>query len=110
MKVEPAPIMDSQKQIEAIQILTNPQLQPLFQKISDEYLYWDKVKYIAPQNTDKKVLWQAVKIQRKLNAQYVKFGNYNFHFIRIHYKKRFLPSVCKRCVSRWGPHRVRDIP
>ena len=81
MKVEPAPIMDSQKQIEAIQILTNPQLQPLFQKISDEYLYWDKVKYIAPPNIDKKVLWQAVKIQRQLNAQYVRFGNYNFHFV-----------------------------
>lgn len=81
MKVEPAPIMDSHKQIEALQILTNPQLQPLFQKISDEYLYWDKVKYIAPQNIDKKVLWQAVKIQRQLNAQHVRFGNYNFHFV-----------------------------
>lgn len=80
MKVEPVPYLNPQKQVEAIQMLTNQQLQPLFQKISSEYLYWDKVKYMAPKGYDKQVLWQAVKIQRLLNAQDVRFGNYTFHF------------------------------
>ena len=80
MKVEPIPTIDPQKQVEAIQMLTNQQMQPLFQKISSEYLYWDKVKYMAPKGTDKQVLWQAVKIQRLLNAQDIHFGNYTFHF------------------------------
>lgn len=80
MKVEPTPITNPEKQVEAIQMLTNPQMQPLFQKISSEYLYWDKVKYVAPKDIDKYVLWQAVKIQRQLNAQDVRFGKYSFHF------------------------------
>ncbi|MBR1929165.1 MAG: Fic family protein, partial [Paludibacteraceae bacterium] len=62
MKVEPT--LNPQKQVEAIQMLTDQQMQPLFQKISSEYLYWDKVKYMAPKGIDKQVFWQAVKIQR----------------------------------------------
>jgi len=80
MNVEPLPTLNQQKQVEAIQMLTNPQMQPLFQKISSDYLYWDKVKYMAPKNTDKLVLWQAVKTQRLLSAQYIHFGSYTFHF------------------------------
>jgi len=80
MKIEPTPSLNPQKQIEAIQMLTNPQMQPIFQKISNEYLYWDKVKYLASKDTDKLVLWQAVTIQRQLNAQDIHFGKYTFHF------------------------------
>lgn len=80
MKVEPTPIKDHQQQIEAIQLLTNPQMQPLFQRINSEYLYWDKVKPIVPNGIDKHILWQAVRIQRKLNAQDIQFGKYTFHF------------------------------
>lgn len=80
MKVEPIPTLNPQKQMEAVELLTNQQMQPLFQKISSEYLYWDKVKYMAPKGTDKQVLWHAVKIQRLLNAQDIQFGNYTFHF------------------------------
>lgn len=80
MKVEPTPVQDPKTQLEAIQLLTNPQMQPLFQKINSDYLYWDKVKYLASGHTDKKLLWQAVKIQRQINAQTIKFGKYVFHF------------------------------
>ena len=66
--------------MEAIQMLTNPQIQPLFQKISSEYLYWDKVKYLVPKGIDSLVFWQAVKIQRQLSSQTIKFGRYIFHF------------------------------
>ena len=80
MKVEPTPVQDPKTQLEAIQLLTNPQMQPLFQKINSDYLYWDKVKYLASGHTDKKLLWQAVKIQRQINAQTIQFGKYVFHF------------------------------
>ena len=80
MKVEPTPAFNPQKQLEAIQLLTDQKMQPLFQKINSEYFYWDKVKYMAPNGVDKQVLWQAVKIQRQLSAQTVQFGKYNFHF------------------------------
>ena len=80
MKVEPAPVQEPRMQLEAIQLLTNPQMQPLFQKINSDYLYWDKVKYLATGRTDKNLLWQAVKIQRQINAQTIKFGKYVFHF------------------------------
>ena len=80
MNIEPTPTLDPMKQTEAIRMLTDPKLQPLFRKISSEYLYWNKVKYLAPKDIDKQVFWQAVKIQRNLNAQNVKFGNYVFHF------------------------------
>lgn len=80
MKVEPAPAFNPQKQLEAIQLLTDQKMQPLFQRINSEYFYWDKVKYMAPNGVDKQVLWQAVKIQRQLSAQTVQFGKYNFHF------------------------------
>lgn len=80
MKVEPAPVQEPSMQLEAIQLLTNPQMQSLFQKINSDYLYWDKVKYLATGRTDKNLLWQAVKIQRQINAQTIKFGKYVFHF------------------------------
>ena len=80
MNIEPTPKLDPNKELEAIQMLKNPQMQTLFQKISGDYLYWDKVKYIAPKNVNKNVLWQAVKIQRNMSAQTIKFGRYNFHF------------------------------
>lgn len=64
MKVEPFPTLNQQKKLEAIQMLTDPKMQPLFQKISSEYLYWDKVKYIVPNGVDIQILWHAVKIQR----------------------------------------------
>lgn len=65
---------------DAIQMLSNQNMKSLFQKIDSEYLYWDKVKYMAPKGVDKQVLWQAVKIQRRLKAQEIQFGNCVFHF------------------------------
>lgn len=80
MKIEPVPKIEEKNRIEAIQMLINSTLQEVFQKIDREYLYWDKVKYTAPENVDKHTLWHAVKIQRQLNSQTVRFGKYVFHF------------------------------
>ena len=80
MKIEPVPKIEEKNRIEAIQMLIDSTLQEVFQKIDREYLYWDKVKYTAPENVDKHTLWHAVKIQRQLNSQTVRFGKYVFHF------------------------------
>lgn len=80
MKVEPTPQLNVDKQLDAFQLLVNLNMQPLFQKISNEYLYWDKVKYISPKGVDKQTFWYAVKIQRSLNAKEIHFGKYRFHF------------------------------
>lgn len=81
MKIEPTPTLNSEKQVEAMQLLNEADLNFLFQKINGEYLYWDKVKHITPKGIEQKVMWQAVKIQRKMNAQSVKFGKYSFSFV-----------------------------
>jgi hypothetical protein len=80
MKIEPVPKIEEKNRIEAMQMLINNDLRDVFQKIDREYLYWDKVKYSAPENIDKHTLWHAVKIQRQLNSQIVRFGKYVFHF------------------------------
>ena len=80
MKIEPVPKIEEKNRIEAIQMLIDNDLREVFQKIDREYLYWDKVKYSAPENIDKHTLWHAVKIQRQLNSQTVRFGKYVFHF------------------------------
>ena len=80
MKIEPVPKIEEKNRVEAIQMLIDNDLREAFQKIDREYLYWDKVKYSAPENIDKHTLWHAVKIQRQLNSQTVRFGKYVFHF------------------------------
>lgn len=80
MKIEPVPKIEEKNRVEAIQMLIDNDLREVFQKIDREYLYWDKVKYSAPENIDKHTLWHAVKIQRQLNSQTVRFGKYVFHF------------------------------
>ena len=80
MKIEPTPKCSREKQADATGLLTNDNLKPLFQKINSEYLYWDKVKHLVPPDIDRPLFWQAVKLQRQLNAQTIKFGNYSFHF------------------------------
>lgn len=65
---------------EAVKLIYNPETAQLMKKINSSYLYWDKVKYMAPADVDPAVLWQAVKLQRIANAKAVTFGKYKFYF------------------------------
>lgn len=65
---------------EAMALITNPEYKPLFSKINSEYLYWDKVKYLAPATITPERLWNAVKLQRSVGLQTISFGKYSFHF------------------------------
>ena len=80
MKIEPTPKLDPKQQLDAFKLLVSSDLQNLFQTINNEYLYWDKVKYKVPNGVDKHVFWQAVKIQRSLNAKVIQFGKYKFQY------------------------------
>lgn len=53
----------------------------LIHEINQKYLYWDKVKYRAPQGVDPELLWLFVKLLRKTNAKTIRFGKYNFTFM-----------------------------
>ncbi len=61
----------------------------VLKKIQDAYLYWDKVKY-QPVTYDKKALWNAIKLHRKINATTVHFANYSFSFMLTDYIQRML--------------------
>lgn len=78
--IEPTPQLSNDKFPEALMLLSNPEYATLFRKIEQKYLYWDKVKYLAPNGTSPSILWHAVKLSRTLQMKTLKFGNYTFHF------------------------------
>ena len=78
--IEHTPKLNKKHFQEAVRLLYNPEISPLMKKINSGYFYWDKVKYLAPAGVDPTVLWQAVKLQRMINAKTIAFGKYNFHF------------------------------
>ncbi|MFD1614481.1 Fic family protein [Gelatiniphilus marinus] len=45
-------------------------------KIEEEYLYWDKIKYLSSNNTPKQ-LWELVKSKRLLNDNLIRFNKKN---------------------------------
>jgi len=60
-------------------ILEKLQSDGILKNIQDDYLYWDKIKYITKDYTPEEV-WNAVKFQRLIKNNTIKFGKYNFHF------------------------------
>lgn len=52
----------------AFSVLNNEKYVSLLQKIDEEYLYWDKVKYITS-DVDSGSLWYATKIIRSINSK-----------------------------------------
>lgn len=78
--IESVPHIHKATEQQAIRLLIDPSNKELFAKIDDGYLYWDKIKYMAPTGVGAEVLWQAVKIRRSMNVTQIKFGKYTFHF------------------------------
>lgn len=78
--IETPPVLDKDKFDEVWKILTNPDFNTLFSKINKEYLYWDKVKYKAPDNVNPTAFWHAVKTKRNLSAKTLTFGKCTFKF------------------------------
>lgn len=78
--IESAPHISSPNIQEALNLLNNPLHNAVFNKIHDEYMYWDKAKYLAPKGVDANVFWQAVKLKRDISRIDINFGSLNFHF------------------------------
>ncbi|NLL28250.1 MAG: Fic family protein [Bacteroidales bacterium] len=78
--IEKPPILDKNKIDEVWQIISNSSLDKVFKKINNEYLYWDKVKYLIPLGVNPSAFWHAIKIQRNLTAKTFYFGSTKFKF------------------------------
>lgn len=78
--IELTPKITNERLSEALMLLNNPSYVSLFRKIEQKYLYWDKVKYLAPSGILPEILWQAVKLSRTLQMKTLKFGGYTFRF------------------------------
>lgn len=80
--IEKAPIIDISDNIDIVMnLIHDPNLQTLYKKIEDEYLYWDKVKYLTPKGVDPQLFWGAVKMKRQMQLQTIRFGKYTFSFM-----------------------------
>ena len=77
--IENTPIFNVTK--ETFDLLLDNDLKPLFNKINTEYLYWDKVKYLAPKGVRPEDLWAAVKIIRNSNMKRVQLKDLTFSFM-----------------------------
>ena len=88
--IENTPIFNVTK--ETFDLLLDNELKSLFNKINTEYLYWDKVKYLAPKGVRPEDLWAAVKIIRNSNMKRVQQlvvgnGGTGFCFIKNRNRK-----------------------
>ena len=80
--IEKAPIIDISDNIDTVMnLIHDPNLQTLYKKIEEEYLYWDKVKYLTPKGVDPQLFWGAVKMKRQMQLQTIRFGKYTFSFM-----------------------------
>lgn len=64
------------------------------QKIQDEYLYWDKLKYKAKDCTPLE-LWTAIKLFRFLRRKMIKFHTFSFHYVITDYIQEALHQFDK---------------
>jgi Fic family protein len=78
--IETTPKLNNDKLHDVLSLLGDPSFAPLLRKIEQKYLYWDKVKYLAPKGISPETLWQAVKLSRTLQMKTLRFGRYTFHF------------------------------
>lgn len=59
------------------------------QKIQDDYLYWDKIKFKAKDCTPQE-LWSAVKLHRRISRKTMYFNRYAFHYVMTDYLQQAL--------------------
>ncbi|MBQ2464143.1 MAG: hypothetical protein II507_04055, partial [Treponema sp.] len=73
---------------QAIPILLNPKYQDAINRINQEYLYWDKVKYRTPEDLDSRNFWAAVKYSRR--GEQIAFAPYTFQLEQTNYMQQLL--------------------
>ena len=78
--IEQTPNLSNTDIHKAIELLNRPEYSIVLNKIHDEYLYWDKAKYMVPKDVAPDVFWYAIKLKRNMNRMNIVFGNIQFHF------------------------------
>lgn len=78
---EIAPKVNPRNLPKAFNLLADSEHRAIFTKIDNEYLYWDKAKYLVPEGIAPDIFWHAIKLRRQANVVNLKFGNLSFHFI-----------------------------
>lgn len=71
-----------------ISLFCNAEYKKYFDRVEKDYLYWDKVKYNAPNGINPEDFWIAVKMQRLSNA--ISFGKYVFSYKINDYMQQYL--------------------
>ena len=84
---EQAPLPENDDQ--TISLLVKFQMSGILQKIQDDYLYWDKIKYRA-KDASPKELWGAVKLDRLIKSKSVGFGTSQFQYVITDYIQKSL--------------------
>lgn len=56
------------------------QVLQLIQRANEDYLYWDKVKYLPKGKIDKVDFWHSLRVFRQINSKYLHFGKYRFSY------------------------------
>lgn len=79
--IERAPSVQHLLTNEVAALLHKDEVAQILYKIHEEYLYWDKVKYMhLPGELLPQQLWALVKLQRKTTQQTIHFGSYRFQW------------------------------
>ena len=71
-----------------ISLFCNAEYKKYFDRVEKDYLYWDKVKYNAPDGINPEDFWVAVKMQRLSNV--ISFGKYVFSYKINDYMQQYL--------------------
>lgn len=81
-KIERAPTWYDKKYFDvAIETRGKFDFNDVIQKINNEYLYWDKIKYKKTEhNITAEILWTITKLSRVLSAKKINFGDYSFQY------------------------------
>ena len=72
-----------------ISLMIQLQSDGFLKKIQDEYLYWDKIKYKSQDNPPEEI-WNAIKLHRFINSDFINIGRYKFQFVITDYMQRAL--------------------
>ena len=69
--IEKAPEAEASDRI--ARLLLNPGYAEAIRKVNNDYLYWDKAKYQAPDGVKAEDFWSAVKLSRYLQSRFLRF-------------------------------------
>lgn len=88
--LEKAPFFDIENtDSQIISLMIKAENKGVLQKIQDDYLYWDKLKY-KKTNLPPEKLWEVVKRYRFIKSKFVKFGKYQFSYVITDYIQKNL--------------------